>query len=140
MESNKESKVNRSFNLLGDYPRIYRKLTIGLVPLIAIFLIVSSHFGFELSGIHFSLLVYILVILLIMAILSFVKAVEPYFLYFHYTLLFGVMIINLYWYHVDPDLSTYLNFLMAINMIGIALINPKVTIGFYLSTTIVFLI
>jgi PAS domain S-box-containing protein len=132
--------VKKSFSLLGDYPKIYRRLTVALVPLIAIFLVVSSHFGIKLSGIHLSLLIYIITILLLMGILSYIKVVKPFFLYFHYTLLFGVMIINLYWYQIDPNLSTYLNFLMAINMIGIALINPKVTVGFYLSTIIIFLV
>jgi PAS domain S-box-containing protein len=137
-ELKKKLGINKSFSLLGDYPRIYQKLAFTLLPLIVVFLLFSQQVGFELSSIHFSLLTYIMVMLVIMAILSKIKAVQSSFIYFHYALLFGVMGINLYWYHVEPDLETYLNFLMAINMVGIALINPKVTVGFYLGTLITF--
>jgi PAS domain S-box-containing protein len=125
-----KSRSKRSVNL--DFLRVYQLISIILVPVLLIFLLFKKHLQLDLTLFHEVQLIYTLAILVLILLLRKINFFRKNFLYVHYALLFGIMLINTLWYMNDTeDLIATASMIVSANLIGIALINPKVTTVFY---------
>ncbi|MBD3636174.1 MAG: PAS domain S-box protein [Crocinitomicaceae bacterium] len=113
--------------------KTYKVLAIILVPLFLVYLLLEKKFDIEIDVFQKALLIYVAVLLLIFYIFSRVEIFRKNFLFAHYSFLSGVMLINLVWYASDPGVIQSTSLVLSANLIGIGIMNPKVTLGFFVA-------
>ncbi|MEZ4922363.1 MAG: PAS domain S-box protein [Crocinitomicaceae bacterium] len=137
-----EQKIKRTisrFDLFGELSSIYKKVILFIVPINALFLVFESLGYYEIFYVHRLLLLYILIVLLAIYGIIALKVKREYLEWAHHVLLFGVMLINLIWFYYDPGYDFNLNFLIALNLIGIVLVRPLPTMIFFIVSLTLYL-
>lgn len=127
----KQSIGVKQFNILDELASIYTWVFYLIVPVIIVFLALAFNGILELHFLHRVLLCFILLMISVQFLLIKLSGNQKHLMVGHYTLLFGVMTFNLIWYYFQPGYDFNLNFLIAVCLVGMVLIEPKVTFLFY---------
>jgi PAS domain S-box-containing protein len=121
----------KRFSFLDELSSIYKWVFFTNVPIIIAFIVLSKFGVFDLQPLHQTLLIFIAVTISSIYVTIRISSKKNHILIGHYTLLFGVMVFNLVWYYFEPGYDFNLNFLIALSLVGMVLIEPRITILFY---------
>ncbi|UKN00564.1 PAS domain S-box protein [Paracrocinitomix mangrovi] len=133
--------INKFYNSTKEIAidNVYKTMAYILVPIVAGFLLLGQLEYIELGSMYQSILIYLMFMLIILAVLGKFQLFKSNFKYAHYTFLAGVMILNLVWYYLSGTSEEKLSLLLCYSLIGISLIDPKVTLWFYILSIAAFL-
>jgi len=120
--------------------KIYNLSAFILIPIFSSYLIAEHFMDFEMSLFQKSQLIYVLCMLGVALIISRINLIKQQFHLFHYCFLFGVILIGLVWFSYEPNNIQAAILILSANIIGVVLLNPKITVGFYTVVFITFVI
>ncbi|MEX1002319.1 MAG: PAS domain S-box protein [Crocinitomicaceae bacterium] len=121
--------------------KVYRLISYFVVPLMFLFIVLEKPFDFEINYYHKLLLIYAMSAVILLAVGGTISShIATNFFQFHNLFLLGIMVISLLWYFQGKVFVDYRgeSLILAANLVGISLIKPKYTIGFYIILLFVF--
>lgn len=121
-----------------DHLRTYRVLAFTLVPLFVLYIALEGVLDFEINIYQKSLVIYTASMLVIFQIMAMFDLFRKNFLIAHYSFLTGAMLLCLAWYNSDPGIDQSTSLILASCLVGVGIVHPKVTIGFYAFTIMAF--
>ena len=134
------SEVSSSNKKQKTLVKIYNLSAFILVPIFTLYLFSESFFDFEINMFQKSQLIYVSSMLVVGVFISRIGLIRQQFHLFHYCFLFGIILIGLVWFSFDPTNIHAAILILSANLIGVVLLHPKITLGFYILVFTVFLI
>lgn len=119
--------------------KIYKMSAFILIPIFSMYLLAEFILPFEISLFQKSQLIYVLFMLIVALVISKVELIKEQYHLFHYCFLFGVILIGLVWFYYEPKHAHAAIVILSANIIGVVLLNPKITVWFYSIVFVTFL-
>ena len=118
---------------------IYQKLSYILIPLFIAYLCLEYFLDLDTNVYYKGIIIYSASFMTILLVLSKIKVFKDKFHYAHTVFLSGVLIISLIWFYQHPGYSEAASLLFAATVIGVVLINPRITLWFYIISFSIFI-
>lgn len=127
MKKPRKAQVGKNW----DYLRTYKLMAYIVAPLLLIYVLLEDVLSLDISFYQKVILFYSSTLLILYLVLSKFEWFRKNFMIAHFGFLIGNTLISLFWYHNSPEVIPTASLLLVANLIGIGIIEPKTTIGFY---------
>ena len=134
LSSNFKYNTKKSLNFIS----FYRIMAIVMLPLFTLYLILDPFFNLPVEFYHKVILIYCSLMLIGLVLIAEIEFFRKNFHVLHTVFVSGIMIISLIWFYDKQDVLGTASLIVAANLIGVVLINPKTTVWFYGSSLFLF--